>query len=344
MANTIKKNYYEILKIKRGANDSEIKKAYRKLARKYHPDVNSGNKRAEERFKEISEAYEVLSDKKKRKLYDQYGNDGLKAGFDPSKTYTCGTGDFGGFDFQKFGAQSPFGGMDSGGIGDFFQQFFGRQNQNPRPKKGNDLTRSLEISFEEAVKGTTSKVILNPAKKCTACQGQGNKAGTTKETCPVCQGKGSSFTTEPLSVRIPPGVDTGSKVKVAGKGEPGVNGGPNGDIYIITTVRPHPFFERKGNNIYCHVPITITEAGLGAKIEIPTIDNPITMTIPEGTQGGKTFRLRGKGIPHRKTGGKGDQYVIVQIAFPENMGPESKELLRQFGEKNPYNPRVGLRY
>lgn len=385
MASTTKRDYYAVLGVKRGATPSEIKKAYRKLARKHHPDVNPGDKVAEDRFKEISEAYQVLSDKEKRKLYDQYGHDALKAGFDPSRTYTYtyGAGDFSGSDFRGTNFGSGYGERDPGGLGDIFQQFFGKHNRSkgPRPEKGNDVTYSLEVGFEEAIKGTTARVTLNRTEKCPACRGLGNKVGTAKEACPDCggtgqkmagnksflsfgqscgrcrgsgqiishpcpgcQGRGTVFKTEPLSVRVPPGVDTGSKVKVSGKGEAGVNGGPNGDLYIITTVRPHPFFERKGDDIQCKVPITILEAVLGAKIEVPTIDGPITMTVPEGTQSGQTFRLRGKGVPRRKGEGKGDQYVAVHIVFPKEIDPASIELLQQFEKKNPYNPREGLRY
>ncbi|MBI2875497.1 MAG: DnaJ domain-containing protein [Candidatus Tectomicrobia bacterium] len=326
MAN--KRDYYEVLGVKRNATESEVKKTYRKLARKHHPDVNPGNKQAEERFKEISEAYEVLSNKEKRKLYDQYGHMAFQSGFDPSRTYTYGyrPGEgFSGADYKDFDLGSMFGERQSGGLGDIFQQFFGGRRgtaSQPRPEaaRGRDLTYTLEISFEEAAKGTTAQVEI----------GRANGGVATK--------------TETLSVKIPPGVDTGSKVRVAAKGEAGAFGGPAGDLYILTRVRPHPFFERKGNDIRCQVPISLTEAVFGGKIEVPTIDGPITMTIPEGTQGGQTFRLRGKGVPSLKGGGRGDQYVTVQITLPRDLDPASKELLRQFGERNPYNPRIGLRY
>lgn len=323
MAN--KRDYYEVLGIKRNAAAAEIKKTYRKLARKYHPDVNPGNKQAEERFKEISEAYEVLSNKEKRKLYDQYGPMAFQSGFDPSRTYTHSPGEgFGGFDFRGFDPGSIFGERQSGGLGDIFQQLFGGRRgtaspPRPEPAKGRDLTYTLEISFEEAVKGTTAQIEM------------GRMDG------------GSASKTEAISVKIPPGVDNGSKVRVAGRGEPGIQGGPPGDLYITTKVRPHPFFERRGNDLYCQLPITLTEAVLGGKIDVPTIDGPITMTLPEGTQGGQTFRLRGKGVPYLKGAGRGDQYVSVQITLPRDLDPVSKELLRQFGERNPHNPRIGLR-
>lgn len=324
MAN--KRDYYEVLGVKRNATAAEIKKNYRKLARKYHPDVNPGNKQAEERFKEISGAYEVLSDKEKRKLYDQHGHMAFQSGFDPSRTYayTSNMGEeFGGFDSRGFDPGSIFGDR-FGGLGDIFQQVFGGRRgaaSPPRPDsaKGRDLTYTLEISLEEAAKGTTTQIEISRTNG------------------------GSASRTEAISVKIPPGVNEGSKVRVPGKGEPGIRGGPSGDLYITTKVRPHPFFERKGNDLHCQVPITLTEAVFGAKIEVPTIDGPITMTIPEGTQGGQTFRLKGKGVPYLKGAGRGDQYVSVQITLPRDLDPVSKELLRQFGERSPYNPRIGLR-
>ena len=371
-----KKDYYEALGVKRGASATEIKKAYRKLARKYHPDLNPGDKAAEAKFKEISEAYEVLSDKEKRKKYDQFGHAAFQSGFDPSQAYTYTTRDFD-FDLNSVSGEkgAPF--------SNIFEQFFGNRRKSPyyhKTAKGKDITYSLELSLEDAFKGISTRISFSRNDHCYGCTGNGMQRGSQGRTCPNCKGSGQQGTgkglflmeepcprcrgtgeipmiacqtcagtgmipkVENITIKIPPGVNTGSKIRVAGKGEPGTNGGPPGDLYIITKIQPHPLFERKGDDIYCEVPITVTEAVLGEKIEVPTIDGKATMTIPEGTQSGQKFRLKGKGVPHLKGSGRGDHYVTIKIVIPREIDQASKELLKRFGDRNPYNPRIDLRY
>ncbi|RMF93916.1 MAG: molecular chaperone DnaJ [Candidatus Schekmanbacteria bacterium] len=368
-----KKDYYEILGVKRNATESEIKKAYKKLARKYHPDVNPGDKSAEAKFKEISEAYSVLSDPEKRKKYDAFGHQAFGEGFDPFSSAGRGANSgFGGFDFA-----SSF-----GGFSDIFSEIFGERTTSGRrrntPVKGRDIQYSMEIGFEDAIRGLKTELQINKRKKCSTCGGTGTKPGSSPITCrrcggsgkisigrgffnmsqtctqcngtgtynpsvcTTCRGSGTVPTTERITVKIPAGVDNGSKVRVAGKGEPGTNGGPNGDLYIITKVRPHRFFERKGDNLHCIVPITVDEAALGAKITVPTIDGKAEMKIPPGTQSGQKFRLRGKGVPSLKSGVRGDQFVEVKIVVPKNLSEESKELLRNFSKLTNFDPRKNL--
>jgi len=374
-----KRNYYEVLGLKKGASESEIKKAYRKLARKYHPDVNPGDKKAEERFKEISEAYEVLSDPEKRKKYDLYGDQSFQSGFDPFRSYHK-SGGFGGFDFQGVNFEDAFShGFE--GFGDIFSDFFGqRKRTNERvPTKGADIQYAMEISFEDAIKGLSTEITVQRNSSCELCNGSGINRGSQRQICPECHGTGQkkmgrgpfSFSqtcgqckgsgswnpnpcnkcsgsgivlkTERITVKIPPGVDTGSKVRVAGKGEVGKYGGPPGDLYIITKVRPHPTFERRGDNIYCVIPITVTEAVLGSQITVPTIDGNVTMKIPEGTQSGQVFRLANKGVPKLKENKRGDQFIEVKIVVPKNLDERSKQLLRDFERLNYYDPRKNLR-
>ncbi len=299
------KDYYAILGVSRKADAEEIKKAYRKLARKYHPDVNADSKNSDAKFKEISGAYNVLSDPEKKKNYDLFGHSGGQAGFDPSKAYAHYASGFEGFD-------SPFG-KGAGGFQDIFSDLFGggHATRTARPKKGRNIKYSMEISFEDAVRGLSTRIGLNNDK---------------------------------ISIKIPPGVDTGSKVRVAGKGESGINGGPRGDLYIVTQVRPHPYFERKGDDIYLEVPIAFSEATLGAKVRVPTVDGMIQLTIPSGTQGGQKLRIKGKGVPHLRGGGRGDQFVVVKITVPKKIDPQSEQLVRDFERLNPENPRSKLRW
>jgi DnaJ-class molecular chaperone len=302
------KEYYEILGVGRNADTDEIKKAYRRLARKFHPDLHPGDKSNEARFKEINEAYGVLGDPEKRRRYDLGGRvtfEGAPFG---------GAGGLG-FDFTDFGA-------NLGGVEDIFGEIFGaRGGRGPRvrqnvPARGEDTVYSLDIDFLHAVKGTDVRVSVR--------KGEG---------------------TEKITVKIPPGVSDGSRVRVAGRGGPGLFGGPPGDLYIITRVKPHPYFTRVGNDIYLDVPVTVTEALLGAKVEVPTLDGFSTVKIPPGTGGGRKLRLKGKGIKRGKgirRGERGCQYIVIKIAVPGTLDGKSKKLVEEFAEINPYEPRRGL--
>lgn len=367
----MKREYYEVLGVKRSATDKEIKKAYRRLAREFHPDLNPGNKEAERRFKEISEAYHVLSNPELRKKYDQFGHRAFEAGGGPS-------GGFDGFDFRNIDPRDFNFGQGGGGFGDLFENLFGQRRgaQTRTADRGQDLQYTMEISFEDAARGVTAPISISRSDSCPECGGFGQRPSTRRQTCPDCGGSGQRagnlgffglgqpcarcdgkgvMTTEPcgrcagqgaiptterISVKIPPGVDTGSKIRVAGKGEAGRNGGSPGDLYILTKVRPHSIYERKGDNLYIELPITVTEAALGASIEVQTLNGPVVMKVPPGTQSGQTFRLSGKGMPHLKGEGRGDQFVRVKIVLPQNLDEHSKQLLRDFERLNPYNPRM----
>lgn len=367
-----KRDYYEVLGVPRKASEREIKRVYRKLARKYHPDVNPGDREAEAKFKEITEAYEVLSDPGKRRQYDQFGHQPFAPGT------AEGPGPGFGFDFGPF---ADVGQGASGGIGDIFSDIFGgrRPAATTAPQKGEDLHYAIDLDFEDAIRGLSTEIVLQKHVLCDVCQGSGAEPGSSPQSCPDCGGsgrrqvsrgilsmtsicsrcqgsgkvvlkpcrncggRGRVYRTERINVKIPPGVDTGSRVRVAGKGEPGRNGGPPGDLYVTTRVHPHRFFERKGDNIYCTIPITIPEAALGARVEVPTVDGRATMTIPPGTSGGRIFRLREKGVPHLKGGGRGDQYVTVQVVVPPNLDDRSQQILREFSRLNPVDPRRDLK-
>ena len=310
-----KKDYYEALGLPRGASLDDIKKAYRKLARKYHPDMNPGDPSAEDKFKEISEAYEILSDPEKKKMYDQFGDAAFSPGGGPGgqRTWTWrgggGEGSFEGFDFFGGGATDQY-----GSFSDIFSELFGaRRSTARRPRAGEDLSYTMEIDFMEAVQGATKTIALRTDKG-----------------------------TEHLTVTIPAGVNEGSRVRLKAKGGPGIAGGPPGDLYIITKIRPHRYFTRTNDDIYVEVPVTITEAALGAQVTIPTVDGPTRLTIPEGTQGGQRLRLRGKGAPHLKGTGRGDMYAVIKISVPKKISDSSKKLLRDFDGQNPFNPRAEL--
>ncbi len=357
-----KKDYYEVLGVDRGAVDDEIKKAYRKAAKKYHPDLNPGDKEAEAKFKEANEAYEVLSDKEKRARYDQFGH----AGIDPN--YGAGGG---------FGGSGGFGGFgDFGDIGDIFSSFFGggfsggsRSNPNA-PRRGGDVTTSVNISFEEAAKGCKKTVRVTSIDGCDDCHGTGAAEGSSPKTCPACHGtgqikvvqrtpfgqmqtqrpceqcrgagkiiekpcrtcggKGKVRRTRDEEINIPAGIDDSQVLIVRGKGDAGANGGPSGDLNVAINVRPHPIFERNGTDVYCEVPITFVQAALGAEIQVPTLDGKANLKIREGTQPGDKFRLKGKGIVRTNSTYRGDQYVIVNIEVPKDLTKAQKDTLSKF--------------
>lgn len=373
-----REDYYKILGVKRSATQDEIRKAYRRLARKHHPDVNPGDKSAEDKFKQLSEAYDVLSDPKKREVYDQYGSysENMR---DAARGAGTGGFDFGGFDWSSFAGGAAGGGGTS--FKDIFSELFssgGRTTTQTRSQtqRGADIEVPLALSFEEAINGLTTNISVRRSDPCARCGGTGEAAsgqitcptckgvgkvsamggrmrfdqpcpdchgtGKRRQPCAECHGKGVIPKTQTVRVPIPAGVDTGSRVRVAGKGEAGVGGAPSGDLYIITNVSPHPVFTRKGDNIYCSIPITLPEAALGAKIEVPTVSGKAQLRIPPGTQSGQRFRLREKGAPSLRGSTRGDQYVEVKIVFPKIIDEDSKELLRQFARRNPENPRVAL--
>lgn len=350
-----KKDYYEVLGVAKSASSDDIKKAYRKLAKKYHPDVNPGNKEAEAKFKEINEAYSVLSDEQKRSQYDRFGH----AAFD-------GTGGFG--DFSDFG----FGGLD-----DIFESFmgggFGRSRaKRGGPQRGNDIQHALEISFEEAAFGAAKEISVTRLQNCPVCSGTGAKPGTSPETCrhchgtgqikysqstvfgqfvnvktceychgegkvithpcENCHGRGRISKTSHISINIPAGIDDSQTISLRGEGEPGLRGGPAGDLYVTIHIRPHPIFRREGYNVICDVPISFSQAALGAEIDIPTIDGITRFTIPEGTQTATVFKLKGKGIKNLRNTSRGDQYIRVNIEVPKKLSPKQKELLKQFAD------------
>ena len=384
-----KKDYYQILGVKKDAKADDIKKSYRRLARKYHPDVNPNDKASEDKFKEVQEAYDVLSDDKKRKVFDRFGyyNDNL----DPEAPFASGAaggapGGPGGFDFSGFS-------WDVGGTGnqggssfrDIFSDLFGggggasaRQREpeapKPMPKKGRDIEIPLALSFEEAFKGLTTNLTVNRSEQCSRCNGAGDTGGPVvvcptckgtgqvmktggrlqfsqacpdcegtgrrREPCSLCHGKGTTPKSEQVKVRIPAGVDTGSRVRIPKKGHGGRLGAEPGDLYIVTNVGKHPFLERKGDNIYVTVPISVSEAALGARIEAPTVEGKAQLKIPPGTESGQKFRLRERGFPSlRNPSLRGDQFVEVKITLPRVISEETKEVLRQFEKLNPENPR-----
>src|SRR5262252_2073500 len=378
-----KEDFYKILGVKKDAKPEEIKKAYRRLARKYHPDVNPGDKAAEDRFKQMSEAFDVLSDPKKRKVYDRFGqySDNLANAAEAGgagSAYTRGAPfDFSGFDF---GGGAAGQGSTSGSFRDIFADLFGggraeREPPRPQPERGADIEMPLSLTFEEAITGLTTNLTVNRSEQCSRCHGAGDTGGsvvtcaTCKGTgqvqrtggrlrfsqecpdcggsgkrrppCSLCKGKGVLPKTENVKVRIPAGVDTGSRVRIPSKGEGGRMGAPPGDLYIITNVGRHQYFTRKGDNIYVIVPITVPEAALGAKIEVPTVNGKAQLRIPPGTQSGQKFRLRGRGAPSlRDANVHGDQFVEVQVTLPKVISEETKDLLRKYAQMNVENPRV----
>lgn len=366
-----KRDYYEVLGVSKTATQDELKKAYRKLARKYHPDLNKDNPEAAEKFKECNEAYSVLSDEQKRAQYDQFGPEAFENG---GMGGGPGAGGFGGF-----------GGFGGSGMEDIFDMFFGGQGRGGRsnnagPQRGADLRYDMEITFEEAAFGVEKEISLKRAERCENCHGEGAEPGSKVETCPECHGSGYvRFTqntmfgqmvnerpcsrchgegkiisnpckecggsgtvkkTKKLKVKIPAGVDNGSRLRVGGEGEAGLKGGPSGDLYVYLYVKPHKFFERDGTTVLCEVPINIVQATLGAEIKVPTLDGQVTMKVPEGTQPGKVMRLKGKGIPSLRGGGRGDQLVRMKVVVPTKLTDKQKDALQKFADisKDNINP------
>lgn len=357
-----KRDFYEVLGVKKGASEDELKKAYRKLAKENHPDLHPGDKECEARFKEINEAYEVLSDPDKRAKYDQFGH----AAFDPS---------------QGFGGGGGFGGFEGfGGFGDIFSDIFGGGfgfggggGRNPNaPRKGDNLRATVNIKFEEAAFGVKKDVFVSKIEQCHDCKGTGCAEGTTAEVCPDCKGTGTVMSTKrtpfgmvqsseqcpkckgrgkiihspcktcrgmgsvrrqhKVSVSIPAGIDDGQTISLKGQGNAGLNGGPAGDLLITVLVQPHARFERDGASILLDQEISFAQAALGAEVEVPTLDGKVKLNIPEGTQTGTTFRLKGKGVPFLRNGGRGDQFVTVNVAVPRSMTSTQKNALRRYAE------------
>lgn len=347
-----KRDYYEVLGVDKGSSKEEIKKAYRKLARQYHPDVNK-EPDAADKFKEAKEAYETLSNDQKRAQYDQFG-------------HAAGNQGFGGFG----GAQ------DFGGFGDIFDMFFGggggRRRDPNAPQQGADLQYTLILDFEEAIFGKETDITIPKDEECGTCHGSGSKPGTKPETCShchgsgqlnteqntpfgrvvnrrachycngtgklikekcaTCNGKGSVKKNKKIHINIPAGIDDGQQIRVSGKGEPGKNGGPAGDLYVVIQVRNHDFFTREGDHIFCELPLTFAQAALGDEVEVPTVHGKVKLKVPAGTQTGKTFRLKGKGAPNVRGYGNGDQHIKVRVVTPTNITDRQKELLREFNE------------
>ncbi|MGX4600858.1 molecular chaperone DnaJ [Faecalimicrobium sp. JNUCC 81] len=353
-----KRDYYEVLGVDKNADAQALKKAYRKMAMKYHPDRNPDNKEAEEKFKEVNEAYEVLSDDTKRRTYDQFGHEGVN-----------GQGGFGqgGFSGQGFGGFEDI-------FGDMFGDIFGGGRARRRgPERGADIRQDVNITFEEAAFGKKMSIKINRSEECSECSGSGAKPGTSKKTCPTCNGagevrtvqrtpfgniassrtcsacngegevvespcskcngQGSTRKVKTIEVDIPAGIDDGQMIKLSGQGELGSKGGPRGDLYIVVNVKSHPLFTREGNDIYFDMPITFVQAALGDEIEVPTLDGKVKYTVPEGTQTGTVFRLREKGIPRLRGNSRGDQYIKVVVDTPRKLNEKQKDILREFAKE-----------
>ncbi len=313
---------YAVLGVPRAATTDEIRKAYRKLARKYHPDVNPGDKTAEERFKRISRAHDALSDEKQRALYDEFGADALQAGFDPERARqfrdwqrASRTGGAGGGGRGRR-ARSPFGaGGGDRGFGGFEDLFGGMFNRGPVPERGADVEVAVPVDFLEAVRGASRSISVRRPQPCSACHGTGE---TPRGDCAKCSGSGVVEDPVRLNVKIPAGVETGSRVRVAGKGGAGIDGGPAGDLFMVVEVKPHPLLQREGNDLTLEVPVTVPEAMRGATVTVPTPEGEVALRIPAGTQSGRRLRLRGKGVPRLQGGERGDLYVRVMVQVPED--------------------------
>ncbi len=355
------KDYYEMLGIAKDAGADEIKKTYRKLARKYHPDLNPGDKSAEEKFKEVSEAYAVLSDPKKREEFDNYGKNPFGEG---------------GFDFNQY-AQGGGGGGAGFDLGDIFGDVFGQSSRGQQSvyRKGADITANLTLSMDEAFDGMTKRMTYKREEPCAVCNSSGiessnvcgkcmgtGKVHTSKgffrvadrcsecggtgrritKVCSSCSGQGKKYNTESINVKIPAGVDTGSTVRLRGKGNAGLGGGQAGDLRLKIKVTPHKYFERKGNDIYLPLPVTFPEAALGAKVEVPSMDGSTLMTLPPGTQGGQKFKLSGKGFSKPSSATRGDMYVIINIVVPKDMDDETKGNVEKLKTSYGFDPREEL--
>ena len=379
MATTTKTDYYELLGVPRKATAKDIRAAFRKLARKYHPDLNPGDKAAEEKFKQLQEAYDVLSDSKKRQMYDQYG---FYSDNPPAGDYGAGAGGAAGnvnFDFSGFDFGGGAGSTGGSSFRDLFSQFFGgrggRSAAEEEAEEGGSLEYQLEIDFWDAVRGGVKKLQITRLDACETCHGTGavgtpqvcatcNGTGTIQQNagkmrfnvpctrcggtgklrtaCKVCGGEGRVRRTETIDVRIPAGVASGGRVRVPGKGNVGTMGAPGGDLYLVIEVKPHPFFERRGNDIYAKVPVTVSEATLGAKIEVPTIDGRALVRIPPGTNSGRTLRLREKGVPSARNAGRGDQYVEIQVVVPQPTDERVRNIMKELETVAPEDPRKDL--
>jgi molecular chaperone DnaJ len=384
---TAAQDYYKTLGVKREATAEEIRKAYRKLARKHHPDLNPGDKVAEERFKQVQEAYDILSEPKKRKMYDQYG-------FYSESGFPAGAGqdgapegfNFGGFDFSEnpAGEGTEYGGgRAQGGRGDFsdlFSQFFGRQRAEAEaqraPQPGSDLEYALKVDFWQAIRGTQVRLNVSRLEPCLQCGGTGSAGrgsvvcpqcngtgsvtqmagamkfslscprcggtGKLKNACPACRGEGRIAQNESVEVRIPPGVATGDRLRVAGKGSAGTQGAPAGDLYITINVEEHPVFKREGDDINIKVPVTVAEAGLGASVEVPTVDGRALLKIPPRSQNGQRLRMREKGVDNSRRHTRGDQIVELEVQTPDVRDERIRELLKKLAELDQTNPRNEL--
>jgi DnaJ-class molecular chaperone len=326
-------DYYQVLGIKRDAGEKDIRSAYRKLARQYHPDVNPGDKQAEERFKEVNAAYEVLKDADKRKKYDKYGDRWEYADQLEEQQRRAGTHDFFRTRTSTGGARTSTGGIDlgdidtGGGFDDILGGLFRGRRGAPRRTKGADLEHPVEVTLEEAYNGATRMIQWQVTESCSACNGTGNVAGNP---CVVCDGLGSLIKSSRLEVKIPAGVDTGSRVRIAGKGNPGLSGGPNGDMILMVTVRPHERFERKGSDLYVEVPAPVEDLVLGSEVGVPTPKGTtLKLTVPAGTQNGRQFRLRGQGMPHVGSDAKGDLYAKIRAVLPTELSSRERELFEE---------------
>lgn len=359
-----KKDYYEVLGVTKNSDADEIKKAYRKLAIQFHPDKNPGNKEAEEKFKEISEAYEVLSDEDKKHKYDQFGHAAFSGG---QGGFSGAGGDFGGIDLEE-ALRTFMGAMGGrGGGGGIFENFFGGGGGGENANRGADMRVDLEINFDEAVFGSHRDLALSVQEECSKCKGSGSEAGSKKEVCRRCGGAGMVITNngffqvrqncptcggagqiisnpcrecrgegrvkgrKTMTLRIPPGVETGSRLRLAGKGEGGIRGAPAGDLYVVIHVRPHPFFHRHGDDIQCEMPVPFHVASLGGEIEVPTIHGYASLKIPAGLENGTVMRLRGKGVPAVQGYGTGDQHVRLVIDAPDKLDRNQRKTLEDFG-------------